>query len=208
MFTSLVRTSYWFLPLAWLDPRKSVRLLAEETGRSRYLLVILACILGLGHGLEFASYVSQGWAKGLIVLVVGPAVGVMYVYGLGSLMHRRFVGSRGSANSIRAALVLVYMPVFWATGLRLIAQGISGGLEVSELSETQAGARQFLGLLSAVLHLVSFWLGYVCVSEATGITQEKLDKPATNRDLLIIFLVFMGFLVLANLANWAGWLYR
>jgi len=129
MFAGIRKAPYWLLPLAWLNPRQSVRALTAEVGRSQHLLVVLAGLLGLRHGLEFADWFGQTRDLLIANLVVGPLIGLAYVYGLGHLMHRRYAAQQPSLDAIRSALVLMYTPVFWATWLRFVARIIGGGLD-------------------------------------------------------------------------------
>ena len=207
MIAGILKAPYWLLPLTWLNPRQSVRALTAEVGRSQQLLMVLACLLGVGHGLEFASWFGQ--TRDLLIpsLAVGPLIGLAYVFGLGYLMHRRYAAQQPSLDAIRSALVLMYTPVFWATWLRFVARIIGGGLDRLEMSAGQSAAYQWLGLISVILYLVAFWMSYVCLSEATGIPQDKLDEPAKNRDLIIAFLLIVGFFVAVYLARLAGLLH-
>lgn len=187
----------WFT--IWLQPRETMR---EILDRDPIGMVILLAVLGgIAQSLDKAIFKNMGDKFSLSIvlafcLVIGPIGGLLSLY-LGSFLLKwtgSWIGGKGSAQEIRAALAWSNIPIIWALVI-VIPEILLFGKELFQANTPVLNSSPVLKILFILFSIADFIIGiWSCLITLKCLAEAQ--RFSAWKALLNLVLPFLLFLIL------------
>ncbi|KHD09136.1 hypothetical protein PN36_23185 [Candidatus Thiomargarita nelsonii] len=188
----------WFS--IWTKPRATIRKIVETD--PNHQVILLASLSGIANALRnITSPEVLGlmpiWFFLLLAVIVGPIIGIIWLYIGSALLHftGRWIGGTASRQHLRTAIAWPLIPFIFAIPIILLMQLIFVWIEPNNVPGTMFFAVSQL-IIAIPMIIFGFWsmiLMLKCVGEVQGFSAWK----ALGNNILAFLIVFVPiFLVM------------
>jgi len=199
----------WFS--MWTRPRATIQQIIDTN--PKYLVIRLAMLMGFIEFLHEATAFNLGNRMGLVeifgmAILVGAIGGIIYLYLFAALLQwtGRWVGGKGTAVNIRAAMtwpnvpliwgLLLWIPEFALFGTDVFARDVPG----IKTSPALMSASIIFNLTDAVIGVWSLILHLKCLGQVQGFSAWRALSNSMIAGLVIVVPLMILALVVAELA--------
>ncbi|WP_312354526.1 Yip1 family protein [Aminipila sp.] len=192
----------------WTKPRETMRDIINN--RPKKYIHILAVIYGIFSSLDKAYLKNMGdelnlWSILLIAVLGGSIGGILYVYINASLIKLTggWIGGKGSAEEIRAAIVWGSVPYFLVSLLwipEIILFGEETFSSSTPIIDSSFFLASFMGIAGLIEFIGSMWaiiVGLKCLGEVQGFSAWKALGNQVLAGLIIIVPIIFIVIVFA-----------